>query len=171
MILNPFEDKQNQYDLKEILEKTDEFWTEYKVKKEYEALFGEYLDYDVLVKAIDLNIDWHILTTGSYQGDFWYIGLKDNKIYFLNIGYGSCSGCDALLAREDDIQGLISLQDSIKRDIREFDSFEELINWIVNGHEWWFSETNEILDFIRNEFDLDFEIVRKVQFKDTKGEL
>lgn len=170
MKLNPFEDKQNQYDLKEILEKTDEFWTEYEVKKEYQALFGEYLDYDVLVKAIDLNIDWHILTTGSYQGDYWYIGLKDDKIYFINIGYGSCSGCDALLATDDDIQGLISLQDSIKRDIREFESFEELINWIVNGHEWWFSETNEILDFIRNEFDLDFEIVKAVKIKDKKGE-
>lgn len=37
MKLNPFEDKQNQYDLKEILEETDEFWTEYKVKKEYDG--------------------------------------------------------------------------------------------------------------------------------------
>lgn len=162
MILNPFEGRKNHYDLREILE---EDWSNYVPKKEYESLFGNDLDYYVLVKAIDDSIDWHILNTGSYQGDYWYIGLKDNKIYFVNIGYGSCSGCDALLATDDDIQGLVNLQNSIKSDIREFESFEELISWIVNCNEWWLSAKEEVLNFIKKEFNIDFDIVTTAKLK------
>lgn len=162
MVLNPFEGRKNQYRLDNILEHNG---FDYAPKREYREVFGETLDYDVLVKAIDDSIDWHILTTGSYQGDYWYIGLKDNKIYFVNIGYGSCSGCDALLATDDDIQGLVNLQNSIKSDIREFESFEELISWIVNCNEWWLSAKEEVLNFIKKEFNIDFDIVATVKLK------
>lgn len=162
MRINPFEYKQNEYDLKEILEKG---WWGYVPKKEYQKEFGIGLDYDILVKSIDTSINWHILTTGSYQGDYWYIGQKDNKIYFIDIGYGSCSGCDNLLAVEDDIDDLITLQRSIKNSIREFDNMEELLNWIVNCNEWWLSEKDEILDYIKKEFNIDFVIIKSVKLK------
>lgn len=35
-------------------------------------------------------------TFGSYQGDYAAIVEKDGKVGFVVIGYGSCSGCDAL---------------------------------------------------------------------------
>ena len=152
MRLNPFEDKKNEYDLREILTKED-LWV-YEPKQEYKDLFGEFLSYEVLVKAIDTSIKWHILKTGSYQGDYWYIGEKDDKIYFIDIGYGSCSGCDSLLAREYDIDGLVELQDEIKRKIREFDNILELVEWIHGSNEWWFDEKYEILGFINKEFDI-----------------
>lgn len=107
-----------------------------------------------MVKSIDTSIKWHILRTGGYQGDYFYIGEKDNKIYFIDIGYGSCSGCDSLLARESDIDALIELQDDIKRDVREFDSIQELREWIDSSNEWWIADKEMLLDFIEKEFNV-----------------
>lgn len=147
MVLNPFEDKNNEYDLRDVLA-NEEYWG-YRPKKEYEGVFGDWYKYEVLVRTIDTGIKWHILQTGSYQGDYWYIGEKDGKIYFVDIGYGSCSGCDSLMASENDLNELIDLQDEIKRKIREFDSVEELKEWVTNTNEWWWaSEKEEILKFI-----------------------
>ncbi len=38
---------------------------------------------------------------GSYQGDAWFRVLYEGKRGWLRIGYGSCSGCDALEASFD----------------------------------------------------------------------
>lgn len=166
MKLNPFENLKNEYELKDVLIKD---WWGHKVKEEYENLLGRCFDYETLVKCINTKIDWHILTTGSYQGDYWYFAQYNNKIYFVNIGYGSCSGCDAFQASQHDINDLIELQDNIKRDIREFDNLEELISWILNSNEWWLSEKDEILDFIKKEFNIDFEIEKVVKIKKKGG--
>lgn len=152
MRLNPFEDKKNEYDLREILSNEDYYG--YEPKKEYQDLFGEFLSYYLLVKSIDTSIRWRVLQTGAYHGNYWYIGEKDEKIYFVDIGYGSCSGCDDLLASEDDIDSLLDLQDRIKRKIREFDGVVELRDWIENSNEWWFEEIYEVLEFIKKEFNI-----------------
>ncbi len=58
-------------------------------------------DYDIEAEAEDAFFDCKILaweTVGDYQGD--YFGLvegPDGRIGFAKIGYGSCSGCDALI--------------------------------------------------------------------------
>lgn len=140
-----------EYDLKEILTNDNEF--KFKPKQEYKELFGDILNRDVLVKSIDTSISWHTFKIGDkYAGMYGYIGLKDNKIYFLNISYGYDSSSDVLLAVEDDIQGLIELQNSIKNSIMEFESFDELIDCIRNcGGVWWQTEKHKIINFIRNE--------------------
>ena len=167
MKLNPFENLKNEYELEDVLSK-DDGWA-YKVKEEYNYLLGEWIDYETLVKCINTKIDWHILETGCYQGDYWYFAQYDNKVYFVNIGYGSCSGCDALMASYDNINELIELQDGIKRSIREFDNLEELISWIVNSNEWWLSDKDTILDFVKEEFNVDFEIEQVVKIKKKEG--
>lgn len=151
MVLNPFEDKKNEYDLRDVL--TNEYFFGYRPKDEYNGILGDWYNYEVLVRTIDTGIKWHILQTGSYRGDLWYIGEKDGKIYFVDIGYGSCSGCDPLMARENDLDELIDLQDEIKRKIREFDNLAELKELVTNVNEWWWtSEKEEILRFIEKEF-------------------
>lgn len=163
MKLNPFEYLENEYKLEDILVKSG--WNEYDPKEEYKGIFGDYTDYETLVKSINTKIDWHIFTTGGYQGDYYYIAQYDNKIYFVDIGYGSCSGCDALMGSLYDINKLIDLQDSIKRNIREFDNLEELISYVNDTTQYWSYYRNELLDFIKKEFNIDFEIIKVVKIK------
>ena len=153
MKLNPFEDLKNEYDLKDVLIKKSNYSWDIDLKDEYIEVLGS-LDYEMLVKCINPNIKWHILDIGSYQGDYYYFAIYNNKVYFVSIGYGSCSGCDSLLACSS-IEDFVELQDSIKRDIREFDNLEELITWIKNSAEWWLSDKYEILDYIKKEFNKD----------------
>lgn len=164
MRLNPFEHKENKLKLEDVLETTD--FECFKIKKEYTSILNEnYLDYEALVKCIDPNIEWHILDTGGYQGDYWYFALYNSKVYFVNIGYGSCSGCDSLLACSN-IKDIKELQDDIKRNIREFDDLKELVEWIVNSTEWWISEKDKILNYIKEEFNFNFEIIQSIIVKE-----
>lgn len=58
--------------------------------------FGYYAGgYSSLVEAMPGEVALWV-TGGSYQGDH-YVLLKQHDLYgYLSIGYGSCSGCDAL---------------------------------------------------------------------------
>lgn len=71
---------------------------------------------------------------GAYQGDTFCI-LKDGERYgYLEFGWGSCSGCDALLAcsNHDDLE---ELQVNLFNDIKWFDSLEELKKYF-RTHDW-----------------------------------
>lgn len=58
---------------------------------------GESIDHQEIMERQGFEIlDWEAF--GSYQGDYAAIVKKDNKVGFIVIGYGSCSGCDALEA-------------------------------------------------------------------------
>lgn len=152
MNINPFENIKNEYELENLLERGK--WGDLDIKEQYCELFDEF-DYSLLVKSINTKIKWHILTTGGCQGDYWYIGEYNDKFYFLDVGYGSCSVCDNFMASDRNVDDLKSLQDALKREIREFESLEELTNWIINCTEWWLNEKDEILDFIKKEFNYD----------------
>lgn len=149
MNLNPFEGKAKEYSLKDILYKDALGY--FNIKQSYNNIFLE-LDYDTLVKSMDTKIDWHKLVLGDYSGDIFYVSNHNNKWYFVTTGYGSCPGCDALQAVAGDLNGLISLQDSMLSSIREFDSLMELINWIDNSVEYWCQDKEEIIDWINAEF-------------------
>lgn len=68
---------------------------------------------------------------GGYQGDSFLIYKDNNRYGYLNFGWGSCSGCDALQACNtiDEVQGLM---DSLYADIQWFDSIQELKNYFKN---------------------------------------
>jgi len=72
----------------------------YKILEKFKV--GEYYlepstSYEELVKMCFDDVDWFFEEyEGSYQGDLYMLGKKDNKYYFFTISYGSCSGCDWL---------------------------------------------------------------------------
>lgn len=78
---------------------------------------------------------------GSYQGDY-YVLLESpsGAIGYTTIGYGSCSGCDALQAAQDygndgPSQDMIDLRDRIIEGIQWFDNAAEAHNWFEK-HDW-----------------------------------
>jgi hypothetical protein len=81
--------------------------------------------------------DW---TLGYYQGDYVYL-LKNDDLYSLVVvGYGSCSGCDALEGCEND-EDFEYLKQSIINSI-VFTSKEDLIKDLSNteSNRWYFYE-------------------------------
>ena len=73
------------------------------------------MSYDEIVATQgEILKDWVI---GDWQGDYVYL-LKNNDWYSLVVvGYGSCSGCDALEGCEND-EEFESLKQSILNNIR-----------------------------------------------------
>lgn len=67
----------------------------------------------------------------DYQGDTRVLLQKDGRYGFLNFGWGSCSGCDALQACSSyrEIELLIQ---GLEADIKWFDSKQEAIDYIAS---------------------------------------
>jgi len=88
----------------------------------------------------------------DYQGStFVLYKLSNGKYGFLNFGWGSCSGCDALRACCD-IQGVQMLMDSLFEDIKEFDTLEDVKTYF-NDEETrklsYFYHTEEFVRFAK----------------------
>lgn len=94
--------------------KTETEWAELpKTRKTEWNYGGSYSEivwsfgYEILDEAVH----------GDYQGDYFFL-LKDGKdLGFLSVGYGSCSGCDALQACENH-EEVENLRRSIHHSIR-----------------------------------------------------
>jgi len=86
MNLNPFE-LEECLKLKDV--NTDDSWG-----------YGYEYSYEELIESITARVKWTIKAGfKDYQGEYFYFGEDgEGKVYFLNSGYGSCSGCDALQA-------------------------------------------------------------------------
>lgn len=65
---------------------------------DYEAtLNNKNLSYDILARNLFPDVTWFFdKQEGTYQGDWYMVGKKDNEYYFFTMAYGSCSGCDWL---------------------------------------------------------------------------
>lgn len=97
---------------------------------------------------------------GYYQGDYVAIVGSKERMGFVVIGYGSCSGCDALEAcgygDEPDYQKNVDeLMDSIVESIF-WGTPQEIAQRIEDKDyiEWWKSERNDedlkrLLDFLK----------------------
>lgn len=74
----------------------------------------EELTYERMFDSFGLETFAH-RAIGSYQGDYFYIFHDpETDLYgFVTVGYGSCSGCDALLAAEGDYEQLAELRQAI----------------------------------------------------------
>ncbi len=75
---------------------------------------------------------------GDYQGDYAVIIKRDNKYGFVVIGYGSCSGCDALEAVYDEPEKYQALFKSIERDIH-WGTPAELVERIDSDIPEWYN--------------------------------
>ena len=105
---------------------------------------NDYVTYGEIVKSFGYEVvaeeDF-----GDFQGDFCYILKDGNRIGYLIVGYGSCSGCDALqdatpfcLCDHDcicDWSNVVQLRDSIFNSIK----WESPDNALPENH-WWVHE-------------------------------
>lgn len=89
--------------------------------------------YDEIVAAFGhevlLTVEYH-----DYQGDTRYLLKSGDRYGHLNVGWGSCSGCDALQAC-DSVTDLQALANSIEGDIKWFESAGEALKWF-ESHDW-----------------------------------
>ena len=109
-----------------------------------EWVSGEYgMSYDEIVSSWGYQlVDSEAF--GDYQGDYAYLLRDGDRHGLVVIGYGSCSGCDALQSVEPweedgDWSGVVELADELRKDIHWEDSKAALMAW-VSGHperHWW----------------------------------
>ena len=101
------------------------------MKKAEELYMNPFMQYDYT--PIINNFGEIILREDEdgYHGDTHVVIKSDNKFGYLVFGWGSCSGCDRLQACEtyEDIQ---ELMDSLYNDIKWFESFNSLKEYINN---------------------------------------
>ena len=100
-----------------------------KVNEIYEYDTWGYYDYQPMLNefgTILLQED-----DDDYQGDSFLIYKNNDRYGYLNFGWDSCSGCDALQACRtlDDVQELMDL---LYAEIQWFDSLEALKEYFAN---------------------------------------
>lgn len=118
-----------------------------------DGAYEPYVDYSEIVYEFGYPIKISI-NEDDYQGDSWYI-LKDGTRYgYLEFGWGSCSGCDALKACKsfDDLQ---KLADELERSIVWYESKNDLRKWLEThdfSTDW--STCTEHVDFLNKALEL-----------------
>ena len=157
--LNPFE-------LEESMELVKhEEWCEWD--EEYRIDTYEY-SYETLINSITDKVDWKVVSGFTdYQGDFFFFGEdKLGKVYFVNSGYGSCSGCDALKAC-DTYEELLSLRERLKTKIRQFDSLDEFVEWFNDIGQTEYYNDADVKRFVESMKDIyDVELIWRPDWYD-----
>lgn len=103
---------------------------------------GRWSDYQPMLNAFG-NIVLQVEEDG-YQGSSWLIYEDNGRYGYLTFGWGSCSGCDALLACFT-LEEVQELMDYLYASIQWFESLESLQTWFYNRdwegvHEWHLGE-------------------------------
>lgn len=96
------------------------------------------MSYDEIVATQgEILKDWVI---GDWQGDYVYLLKNGDKYAFTVIGYGSCTGCDALQGCEND-EEFNQLKEEIIRGI-VWGTAEEVRNYATNknANRWYYHE-------------------------------
>jgi hypothetical protein len=109
-------------------------------------------DYKPMLKAfgeILLQVD-----CGQYQGDSYIIIKNDDKYGYLNFGWGSCSGCDALQACGN-ICEVQELMDQLYSQIHWFDSLKELKEYFSTkdwslDYSWYYDDFKDFVNKVIN---------------------
>ena len=108
----------------------------------YDSLLERYMpnmSYESMVSSFCESIIYSAVC-GEYQGDEIYIITKAGMYGLSVVGFGSCSGCDALLAC-DTVDDLKELRRAIKDDVRWFSCLKEMREYIFDDEtkktNWW----------------------------------
>jgi hypothetical protein len=94
-------------------------------------------DYDLIIDEIGKALSAEVVDrwdTNDYQGDTLVIYSRDAKFYYLQFGWGSCSGCDALQACETFFE-VAKLMNELMDSIKSFDSRDEIAIYLCD-HDW-----------------------------------
>ena len=112
--------------------------------KSAKELYPGYSWYDYKPMIEEFGRVAFMISDGGYQGDSWVLYDDYNYIFsertgkyrvgYLEFGWGSCSGCDALQACET-ISEVQELLDELKTQIKWFDGYDEALEWFEN-HDW-----------------------------------
>jgi len=71
------------------------------------------------------------VTSNDYQGDTWAIVESGGRYGYVNFGWGSCSGCDALQACSS-YEEVDELAQQIENDIHWENSAEDMLVWMAD---------------------------------------
>lgn len=105
----------------------------HEVYEQEEGDFFSVGDYQPLLNSFEYNILVQV-DENDYQGDSWLL-LHDGKRYgYLQFGWGSCSGCDALQGCSN-LAEVAELRDSLHEAIQWFDSAKDALLFFVS-HDW-----------------------------------
>ena len=102
-----------------IEEEEDKYWLG---ESNYQPMLDEF-------GTIALQVD-----DDDYQGDSRVLYCDGERWGWLQFGWGSCSGCDALQACES-IEEIQTLMDGLYTDIKWFSSTEEALQFFID-HDW-----------------------------------
>jgi hypothetical protein len=96
---------------------------------------GEYHDYQSLIDSMEVET-LLVKSDEDWQGDSFYL-VQDafGRVGYLQFGWGSCSGCDALQACDDNIYLLTGLRNDLYSEIKWFDARAEALEWFKT-HDW-----------------------------------
>lgn len=120
----------------------------YFVKQDPENISCDEYIYQRLVDAMDV-ITIISVDIGSYSGDSLYLVKEGNRFGYLQFGWGSCSGCDALQACRN-FKELDELRQSLYDSIKWFDTAQEGFRWFLN-HDWkgdYLGSNEEVQKFV-----------------------
>lgn len=99
--------------------------------------------YDDLITSMEIEV-LHTLEDSGYQGDTFALVRENGRLGYLQFGWGSCSGCDALQAahgygdfskNEEVIKEVHELRDRLYQSIRWFDTPAECAKY-MREHDW-----------------------------------
>lgn len=98
----------------------------------YNYLQGKPSNYDIVEAFGEVLVD---VSAGDYQGDILFL-LKGTgtKYGIVCVGYGSCSGCDALEGANS-IKDLQDWVDTIEHSIKWFPNTTEVLKYL-REHDW-----------------------------------
>jgi hypothetical protein len=89
--------------------------------------------YDELIDSMEVDVLLR-KDTGDYQGDTHALVKEGPRYGYLQFGWGSCSGCDALEGVSS-IEGATKLRDELYRGIIWHDSVADALAWFKT-HDW-----------------------------------
>ena len=142
----PYKNEKNFIDKLKSEKDFDEEYPYYGCLCEYENIVAEFGE--TIIYKIHEN----------YSGDMWFLLNINGKFAYLNLSYGSCSGCDAL-------QGCNSLKDlnyliiEIYNSMVKFDSSAEALEFFESESRecdaaWYYDENkqfvSEAIEYFKN---------------------
>ena len=99
----------------------------------------EFASYEGIVESWGYEVvGWE--TFGDYQGDYFVLLRDGDRWGFVSIGYGSCSGCDALEAACEDGPSVVeALSEELRTSVRWGSAADlaEFFSSEVAQRQWW----------------------------------
>lgn len=104
-----------------------------EVYPEHEGRWGGPCDYGPLLRSLGAAVILQV-DEGGWQGDSWVLLRDGARFGYLQFGWGSCSGCDALQGCHS-FEDIEKLQRELAEAIQWFDSREQAAAWF-EAHDW-----------------------------------